>query len=359
MNLFPQITPEAINSRVFKILKAIVICAGFFLAVNFLFPTAVSVILNILWIILLFLVAIFFGLGVLTVIGLRKEVSQILDVLLEGSLSIIDFLQFLRQVWKRFVELLQEFLVYAASIFAYVICFIVYVLLLVLYKYVGSTYDVTFMSIILTIALVAGFGLINKPATVIVEISNWKSRFKRNFKQGFVDGAEIILFVFFLTMDSTNLFFIPEDLNVLLRAEIGSHDLMIRSIDTSIDFRFTLNLIITAISIEVIRNILRIIGMARFYYRQEVSENNEDRRIDILKRSIRKSFTDLKDDLIRFITFSTVLFFVFMFFPKLKLLTLALAAATNLALDIFIRERLTARKGTDLISRLLSFVFRV
>jgi hypothetical protein len=359
MNLFPQLEPGALNSRIFKILKVVVVFAGLFLAANLLFPTAVSIILNVLWIILLFLVILFFALGVLTVIGMRKEVSQILDVLLEGSLSIIDFLHFLREVWKRFVELLQEFMVYAASIFAYLLCTIVYILLLLLYKAVGTTYDVTLLSVILTVALVAGFGILNKPAAVVVEVNNWKSRFKRNFKQGFVDGAEIILFVFFLTMDSTNLFFIPEELNVLLRAKIGTHDLMVRSIETSVDFRFTLNLIILAISTEVFRNIMRIIAMARFYYRQEVAINTEDRLVEILKKSIRKSFGDQKDDSIRLITFTTVLFFVFMFFPKLKLLTLALASATNLILDFFIRERLTHKKGTDLISRTLGFLFKV
>jgi len=362
-NLFAQIEEKfgfnTINRRIFVLLKWVVVIVGIFLIANILFPTAVSIILNILWILLLFLVILFFSLGLLTVVGMRKEVSRVLDVLLEGSLTIIDFLQFLKEVWKQFVILLQEFVIYAAAVFAYILCFIIYVLLLLLYKYVGTSNDVTLLTIILTIAMVGGFGILNKPVPDVFQLNNWKARFKKKFKQGFIDGTEIILFLFFLTMDSTKLFFIPASLNIPLYAQFGEHDLMVKSFNYSDDFRFTLNLIVAAITIEVLRNILRIVAMAKFYYHQEVLLGSKDSFTDMLKRSVRKSFVDLKDDIIRFITFTTVLFFVFMFFPKLKLLTLVLASGTNMLLDIFIRERLVSKKATDLISRTLTTIFRV
>src|SRR3989344_2711416 len=97
----PSSTTPKYNSPVFKILTSIVGLAGLFIALSILFPDAVAMLLNIIWVLLLLAVAIFFTLGILVVIGLRKEANKILDILMEGSLSFVDFLAFLKLVWMR------------------------------------------------------------------------------------------------------------------------------------------------------------------------------------------------------------------------------------------------------------------
>lgn len=350
-----------INKKVFTVLTTIVVILGLFLVCAILFPTAVATILNVIWIILIAIVIVFLVLGILVILGMRKEVSRILDIFLEGSLSIIDFLHFLKSVWRRFVELLKEFLLYAAPVFAYIVAFILYVLIMILYKKIGSNNDVTLLTVLLTFALIIAFGVVNKPVTIVREVTTWKNFFGDRFKAGFVDGCEVILFVFFLTMDSTNLFFLPKDLNIPLHASFGDFDLMIKSFVYSNHFKFTFNLIVASISIEILRNIMRVYVMAQIYYKQLVEENmlqaEKVRLLTLVKLATRKSFNDAKDDLMRFITFTTILFIAFLFFPRLKLVTLVVASIGNLALDIFIRPRLTSRKGTDLISKTLEFFF--
>ena len=345
--------------KVYKFLRWALVIAGLLIILGILFPTAMTIFWNILWVILFFFVLMFFGLGLLTILGMKNEVSKILDLLLEGGMSFIDFLDFIKDVWKKFVELLLEFLLLAAWILAYIVCGIIYILILLLYKSVGSHYDVTLMTIGITILMVAAFGIISKPKVYVEAANVWAAKFKKRFRQGMIDGLEIVLFVFFLTIDSTNLFFLPQELNIPLRAEFGDQDLMVKSMDYHTNFKFTLTLLILATTFEVIRNMLRVVAWARFYYAKDMFENPEAPFMQLLKGSLRKSFNDMKNDLIKFITFTTVLFFVFMFFPKLKLFTLLLASVTNLALDLFISERLTAPRGEDLISRTIAWVFRL
>lgn len=350
-----------LDRKVFSLLSTLIIIVGLFIVAGILFPTTVSVILNILWVVLVTFVTIFFVLGILVIVGMRSEVGQVLDAFLEGSLKIIDFLELVKNLWHQFVELVKDFLIFAAPYFAYVLSILLYILLLVIYKTVGRTQDVTSLTIILTFVSIFLFGFISKPRND-EDDTKWGKRFVAKLRAGFIDSFEVILFVFFLTMDSTNLFFLPSNLNVPISARVGSFDLMVRSISYKGHAITTLDLIVTTIIIEIVRNLLRIFAGARMYYLEYVhspaSEENKSVLI-ILKDSIRKSFWDSKNDLTKFITFNTVLFAAFLFLPRLKLLTLAVASATNLIMDIIIRARLTSRKGTDLISRTLAFVFRL
>ncbi len=358
-----NVSKNSMDRKAFSLLTTLVVVVGIFLAAGILFPTTVSVILNIFWIIITASVVVFFVLGILVIFGMRKEASRILDILLEGSLTFIDFLEFLKNVWKRFVEMLKEFLLFAAPIFAYVTDFLIYVLLLYVYKTVGKDHDVTLMTIIISFVAITGFGLLNKPKNEDTMELTWKGQFGNRFRSGLVDGSEVILFVFFLTMDSTHLFFLPNDLNIPLKAEFGSYDLMIRSFVYNNHLKITGVLIIISVCIEVLRNLLRIYAHARRHYAElsavNTPEEGKKSTIELLKDSIRKSFNDSKDDLIRFVTFNTVLFAVFLLFPRLKLLTLVVASITNFTLDIFMRSRLTAKKGRDLISRLLGAIFKL
>jgi len=350
-----------LDKKVFSLLSTFVVIVGLFIVAGILFPTTVSIILNILWVVLVSLVVIFFVLGILVIIGMREEVGRVLDAFLEGSLKIIDFLDFLRDLWKRFVELVKDFLIFAAPFFAYVLSLILYVILLIIYKSIGRSSDVTLLTIILTTLSLVAFGIVSKPTPEVEEVK-WSRKFFKKLRLGFIDGFEVVLFAFFFTMDSTNIFFLPKELNVPLIAKFGEYDFMIRSIVYRDHTKITLNLIMVTIIIEIVRNILKIFAGARMYYlefvRNPLTEEGPS-TLTIIKNSIRKSFADAKDDLTKFITLNTVLFAVFLFLPRLKLLTLAIASTTNLLLDLFMRSRLVHKKGTDLISRTLTYVFRL
>lgn len=351
-----------INRKIFKYLARIVIFFGIMAALNILFPRAVAIVLNIVWILLLLAVIIFIALGILVVLGLRREAQRILEILLEGSLSFLEFWEFLKLLYRRFVEILKEFLLYAAPIFAYVLTLLIYVLLIVIYKTLGKTYDVTLFTIVLTVVLMVVVGVLSRPKQKPKDLTVWKNKFGDAFKHGFVDGFEVMLFIFFLTMDNSNLFFLPENLNIPLRAQWGNYDLMRKSFVLDAHLKTTINLIMLSIVVDIFRNCMRLVAMARLHYSRDIPLLETElkyRKVDRIKIAIRKAFGDAKDDLVRFITFTTVLFAVFMLFPRLKLLALAVSSLTALVLDLIMRDRLVMTKGNDLISRLLAKVFKV
>lgn len=354
------------DRKVFSLLATLIVIVGLFIGAGILFPTTVSIVLNILWIVLVTFVVIFFVLGILVIVGMRKEAGKVLDAFLEGSLKIIDFLELVRSLWHRFIQLVKDFLLFAAPFFSYVLSLILYILLIVIYKSVGRgqngvPQDVTILTIVLTMGSLIAFGIISKPREEFEELI-WKKQFAKKLRAGFIDAFEVILFLFFLTMDSTNLFFLPKELNVPLIAQWGDYDLMVRGYVYTDHTKITMNLILITILVEVVRNFLRIFSVARRYYleytQNMMTDENKSVMI-IIKNSIRKSFGDAKDDLIKFITLNTVLLAVFLLFPRLKLLTLTVASCTNLMMDLFIRARLYSKKGTDLISRSITKAFKL
>ncbi len=78
-----------------------------------------------------------------------------------------------------------------------------------------------------------------------------------------------------------------------------------------------------------------------------------------IKTAIRNSFGDTKDDIVKFITFTTALISVFLFFPRLKLFAMVVASITALLLDFVVPGRLIMKQGNDLISRILNKAFRL
>jgi hypothetical protein len=265
--------------------------------------------------------------------------------------------RFLKEAWKRFVALLREFLIYAAPIFAYLINLVIYIVLMYLYKGVGKDYDVTVLTFALTITLVVAVSLINRPGVKNTDNGSapWVLVFKQRFRSGFSDGLEILLFLFFLTMDAENLFFLPEALRVPLRASIGNYDLMVRGFVYNDHLKTTLTLIIIAIFTEILRNTLRIVAAAIIYYRKDLTEGIT--LTEKLKLAIRKSFGETRDDFIIFVTYTTFLLFVFLLFPRLKLLTLSIASVTSLILDIFMPSRVKPEPKSDLIARIIMKLF--
>lgn len=330
---------------------------------NILFPTFMSVVFNMIWVTLLIIVIVLIFLGVLVIMGLKKEASKILDVLFEGSLTLVDFVKFIKEVWKRFIILLKEFLIFAAPFFALLVNLVIYIILMYLYKWVGKSYDVTVLTFALTIILVIAVSLLNKPGRRQNEEkgdSPWILVFKERFRNGFSDGMEILVFLFFITMDAQNLFFLPESLRIPLHAAIGDYDLMIKGFVYSDHLKTTINLIIIAIFTELVRNIVRIIAAAVIYYKKETEDDTTDIKFSgKLKTAIRQSFTEIKDDFVVFVTYTTFLLFVFLLFPRLKLLTLAIASVTSLVLDIFMPSRVKPEPKNDLIARILIKVFRL
>lgn len=345
-------SPES-KSRVFKVLSWFVGVIGLLVVVSILSPTALNIILNVLRVVSIGVVSIFFVLGILVIIGLRKEATRVLDILLERSLSFIDLIEFLKIVYQRFLEMLKEFLIYITPILSYITAGIIYILLLVVYKTVGRSYDVTLFTIVITIILVTSVALLNKNKNE-EEAVTYAKKVASTYKRYFIDAFEVVLLIFFLTIDSTRLFFLPENLNVSILAKFKDYDLMLKGFTTN-HLSLTINIVTVAIVSEIIRYSMRITALAKRYYASIL----EPRRIIRIKLAVRMAFGNAKDDIVRFITFTTVLFSVFLIFPRLKLLSLAVTSLTNLAIDLFIPERLVISRGKDLMNRVINKVFRL
>jgi len=190
--------------------------------------------------------------------------------------------------------------------------------------------------------LMLAIGLLNRASRKRVDTGTWFSAFNKKFQSVFADAMEVAVFVLFLTMDSTALFFLPSSLNIPLRAELFGFDLMVRGWDFSHGVQFTL----TIVMITVVN--------------QYIGSTNEKLSTgDQIKHAIRQSFEANKDDVVKFITYFTILIFVFLAFPKLKLLSMATASAVGLLLDFMYRDRMSVKRGEDLISRIITKVFKV
>lgn len=357
-----KIDEKNTTKRFFKIILTILTIVILSIVSNLFFPVFTGIIFNIIWSILLGIVIIFVFLGILIIVGLRKEASNLLDILLEGSLTIVDFIDFIKEIYKRFLYLLKEFVIYSAPYFGYLINFIVYILLIFSYKFVGKNYDVTILTVLLTIFLVTIFALLNKvQSNSLVNLQKpWVRVFRQKFNEGLSDGMEIMIFIFFLTMDIENLFFLPKYLHVPLTAKVFDYDLMIRGFVYSDHIKTTLTLIIIAISTEIVRNIIRLIVSSFIYYKNDNQLEFQTYTFSYrVKNAIRKSFGEAKDDLVIFVTYTTFLLFVFILFPRLKLLTLAVSSVTAFALDLFMPSRLKPEPKNDLIARTLIKIFRL
>ncbi len=347
--------PPKINSKAFKTLATLFIIGALLTAIAFLHPAIFTAFLNFFWIMMLIIVAVFLVLGFLVIVGMKSEVGSFLDVVLEGSLTILDAINILKKLYERFITLLKDFIYFITPIIAIWIAIIIYIGLIILYKSVGMENDVTLLTIVLTVALVVAVGILNKPVENVTLIT-WADSVRLRFKGYFADAFEVVIFLFFLTMDLKNLFFLPDNLKVPINAFIGNYDLMLRGTNYSHQIMVTIYLVAFSILFEIIRNLIRLIAVATKHYRQADVEISKIQR---MKSAIRMSFSESKDYLVKFITFTTVLILVFLFFPRLKLFAMFITSITNLMLDLLMNERLFFRKGTDLISRILNKLFNV
>ncbi|MFC1722059.1 hypothetical protein ACFL0C_00235 [Patescibacteria group bacterium] len=348
--------PPNINRKAFMYLAILIVIGGLIAYISIFFPSVFTAILNFFWILMLIMVAVFLVLGFLVIVGLKQEVSSFLDVLLEGSLTIIDAVDFLKQLYAKFLAVLRDFIYFITPILAFLVAFAVYLAIMLLYKGIGKDNDVTILTAVLTAAMTVAVGVLNVATSKEEEIITWIQQVRSRFKFYFADAIEVVVFIFFLTMDATNLFFLPKELNVPLEAHLGGFNLMTRGADVTFQLSVTVYLVTIAITLEILRNIIRLVSVAMSYY---VTYPKTDVKGLRIKESIRLSFADSKDDVLRFITYTTVLILVFLLFPRLKLFAMVIASFSGLVLDLLIKDRLKIKKSNDLISRILNRTFKV
>jgi hypothetical protein len=331
---------------------------------NIVYPSATKIVLNILWFTALSVAIMFIAMGIMAILGMKKEVGQLLEIFVEGSFSVMDLIDFIKKVVKLFFEKVKEALLNLAPLFSYIIAISLYLGTLYLYKLVGKNYDVTALTIFITVVGVALLSYTNLPGRNNLIKTGWRFEFGKKVNKAFINSFEVVLFVFFLTMDSTKLFYVPPDLNVPLHAQVAGYDLMLRGFKLN-DAKITLSVIAAAIVIEVMRNVLKIVYSSRKYYANwlevEPQNNFTDRqRYQNIKKAVRLAFAESKDDLVRFISFTTALIIVFIMFPRLKLLSMATASVTLLVFDLIFPIRLLNRvRNRDLISIILEKTLKI
>jgi len=343
------------NKKAFVFLAVLVGIGGLLSYVSIFFPSVFTAIINFFWIMILIVVAVFLVLGILVIVGLKEEVSSFLDVLLEGSLTIIDAIELIKKLYDKFIIIIKDFIYFITPLLAAIVSMAIYLGILVLYKGLGRENDVTILTAVLTVAMVVAVAVLNRPVQE-TPVTTWIQAVRKRFKDYFSDSFEVVIFIFFLTMDSVNLFFLPKELNIPLTAEVGNFDLMLRAVNVTNQLTATVYLVTMGISLEIVRNVIRVVAVAFNYYKDLPKTEN---KIPNIKQSIRLSFGDSKDDLIKFITFTTALILVFLVFPRLKLFAMVIASLAALIMDAVIPGRLKMREGNDLISRILNRTFNL
>jgi len=320
------------------------------------YENIINKILNVIWIVLFALVTIFISIGILVVVGLRKEANKVLDALLEGSLTILDVSDFFRMLVNTVKDVFYRFINFSAPYLAYILGITIYAVLLLIYKNVGKTFDVTILTVVITIILVASTSFYISISHKRIEMEDKLREFKKTFNKTFNDTLEVVIFLFFITMDSTKLFFLPRSLNVPIKAEIAGYNFMERSFFLNGGLKITVSIIVIAIALEIVRYMLRLVAQARKFY---TTIDSEMTRVEKQKMAIRMSFNAAKPNMVIFITYTTLLLAVFLIFPRLKLLSMLTASLTLLILDIYDSKRLVFSEKTDLISRIFKKVFRI
>lgn len=348
-------TNRSLEQRVFWLLGVVLAIILCIVLGEFFFPVVTSFILSVFWFVFLSMIITFGGVAILVVFGLRQQANQVLDMFLEGSLSVVDGIEFLREIWKSFWSTLGKFLLFISPYAAYVVALILYLALLLLYKFVGKSVDVSVMTVVLTAALIGGVGFYNYSGTKKSSSSALFTKASEKFRLAFSDGLEVVIFMFFLTMDSTALFFLPANLNIELHASVFGYNLMERGFILE-GMQITLTIVMVAVGSEILRNIMRLLYQAVVYYRQH--PRSESRSLAI-KQAIRTSFRESRDDTVKFITFTSILVGVFLLFPRLKLLSMAVASVTSFVLDVLMPQRMLGLRHQDLIARVLSKVVPV
>ena len=338
---------------------------GFILILTFIYLGVVGspiflFVVNLLWLLLFTAFVAFVAVGALTFFGKKDEASQLIDLFTEGSLTVVDIMKFLKELANLFVNYLIELIFTIIPYISYFVGVLTYIAILLLYKNIGRHYDVAGVTILLSVSVTLVVGLLSLSGR------NSESRsllgdILKKFKRYYIDAFEVMIFVLFLTIDRTDLFFLPKELNVELKAMIGTYNLMTPSFVFTDHISITVTLIALGVILELARRLLRIINSAVEYYKEEDNKipRQFDTKGDLIKNSIRVAVGENKDDILKFTAFTTFMMAAFLFFPRLKLVALIAASGTSLLLDILIRRRIKANSEEDLLSRTFNKVFNL
>lgn len=356
--------PMKKNSALSKAVMGLSIFLGVFILTAIFNFKLFLILVNVLWLTIFTLTVIFIVLGILTFLGRKKEANQIIDMFLEGSLTLIDIGNFIRETIKTFLELVVDFLMLVIPNLSYILAGALFVLILLIYKVVGVNNDVTIMTVSLAFGLTIVSGLLTLPKPQTNDIAKKPTKMAltmASFKRKFVDSFEVVIFVLFLTIDSTHLFFLPKELNVPIEAHLWGYDLMIRGIDVLHAFSFTVLLILLGIAIELFRQAIRLIAVAVNFYRNPKYipfDPSDPKNVgeSLLKKVVIKTVQVSKDDFLMFAAFTVFITFVFLLFPRLKLIALISASLAGLILDLAFRQRLVSQEKEDLLNRVFQKV---
>jgi hypothetical protein len=348
-----------------KIIAGTVMFALFTLLMAFVYKPLFDLIVSVLWVIAFATTTILLIIGGLTIIGKHKEASKIIDLVVEGSVTAIDIYDFLKLLYKTFIQILKDAVLIMVPYFAYFVAVIVFLLILALYKFIGTKVDVTVPTILMTVTLTFLVGVMTRPKEPKPEpdvppkraqLVKFIKQVIASFNRSFIDGFEVAVFGLFLTIDSTNLFFLPDSLNKPLHATLAGHDIMVRGFsptDASVMFK----LVTLGIFIEIIRLGIKLLAEAINYYKNmnlQGAKFSEDDKTILAKALIRVVMARAKNQILRFSAFTSFMIFVFLMFPRLKLVALIATSATSLILDLMFRKRLTFRESEDLLNRVFN-----
>lgn len=353
-------TELAVQNRFLRsAFSLILIFALILVAIGILAPQYLSALINIFLVLFTGFFVLFMILGVAVLVGAKKRVSEVLSGVFEGSLKIIDFIELIKILIDELAALTREIILFCIPIIAVSLSISLYFLLLVIFRVGGRYVNAGVLIIGLTFFAVSLLNALNTGGGRGEKIS-FSERFKNKFRRYFVDYIEITIAIFFLTMDIPNHFMLPQKFWGEISAKLSSVDLMARGFSTQNGIRVGLSLAGIALFIETLRRIYKILMTASQIYKMNRDKSGQLSRFALIKSALRNGFSENLDDLIKYFGYNTILLLVFMFFPRLKLLSMITFSLTNLIWDIALPKRIFVDKESeDLISRLIVRTFKL
>lgn len=337
----------------------ILIIALALVAIGIIAPQYLSALINIFLVLFTGFFILFMILGIAVLVGAKKRVSEVLSGLFEGSLKIIDFVELLKTLIDELVLLAGEIILFCVPIFTVVLSFSLYYLLLIIFRVGGKYVNAGILIITLTFFAVSLLNALNT-GPVKGEKKTFSERFKNKFRRYFVDYVEITIAIFFLTMDISNHFMLPREYWGEIKAQFFNVDLMARGFSTQHGIRVGLSLAGAALFTETLRRIYKILMTASRIYKSRKENAQELSRFALMKGALRSGFSENLDDLIKYFGYNTILLLVFMFLPRLKLLSMITFSLTNLIWDIALPKRIFIDKESeDLLSRMIVKTFKL
>jgi len=99
---------DKLSRNIFFVLTIAVLLILFLVILAFLSPELFFVIINLFWFTLLVLVVVFLLLGLLVILGMKKEARQLIEAFMEGSFAVIDGARFIKLVVVEFLNMIKQ-----------------------------------------------------------------------------------------------------------------------------------------------------------------------------------------------------------------------------------------------------------